>query len=132
MLASAVNPATRHVAWSSIVYVFSLVFDGASSLDTTRRSAASTTPSVDFNPTHVPALLMASIAYSTWLQTTQHGALEGRREDRGRAKGRGGRAMGRGDVPDAAALPGKTSWSIGRSAATSFKCGVFRARSSFL
>jgi len=40
--------------------------DGASSLETVLFSAASTIPSVDCNPTHVPALLIASIAYSTW------------------------------------------------------------------
>jgi hypothetical protein len=36
------------------------------SLETTFRSAAITIPSLDYSPTQVPALLMASIAYSTW------------------------------------------------------------------
>lgn len=66
MLASAVSPATRATTWLSIVYVFSLVLEGARSLETTLRSAVSTMPSEDSNPTHVPALLMASMAYSTW------------------------------------------------------------------
>lgn len=48
------------------LYVFSDVFEGARSLETTFRSAAITMPSLARIPTHVPALLIASIAYSTF------------------------------------------------------------------
>lgn len=48
-----------------MMYVFSLVLDGANNLETTFFSAARTIPSFDSNATHVPALLIASIAYST-------------------------------------------------------------------
>jgi hypothetical protein len=66
MLASAVSPATLHAACCASGYVFSEVLAGASSPDVTRRSLAMTIPSRARIPTHVPALLIASIAYSTW------------------------------------------------------------------
>jgi hypothetical protein len=47
------------------MYVFSLVLEGANNLETTFFSAAKTIPSLDNNATHVPALLIASMAYST-------------------------------------------------------------------
>ena len=51
MFASAFRPATRHARWSSRVYVFSDVLDGARSFETTLLSAASTIPSAAFKPT---------------------------------------------------------------------------------
>jgi hypothetical protein len=50
----------------AIGYVFSDVLDGANNPEEILRSLAMTIPSEAKRPTHVPALLMASIAYSTY------------------------------------------------------------------
>ncbi len=65
IFASAVSPATTQDVWPSSWYAFSLVFEGARSFETVFFSAAKTIPSVDRSPTLVPALFMASMAYST-------------------------------------------------------------------
>ena len=65
MLASAVRPATLQAACDASGYVFSDVLAGANRPDVTRRSLAMTIPSLARIPTQVPALLIASIAYST-------------------------------------------------------------------
>lgn len=51
---------------SSKFILFHLTFEGANKPLVTRLSLAITMPSFASIPTHVPALLIASIAYSTW------------------------------------------------------------------
>ncbi len=65
ILASAVSPATTQEVWPSSWYAFSLVFEGASNFETAFISEAKTIPSLARSPTLVPALFMASMAYST-------------------------------------------------------------------
>ena len=66
MFASLVSPATATATWSSTLCIFSDVMDASRSLEVIFFSAASTTPCEVSTPTAEPALLIASIAYSTW------------------------------------------------------------------
>ena len=68
MLASAVRPAAAQTMCESIWYIFSLYFERSRSLEVCLRSAAITIPSEQRTPTVEPALLIASIAYSTCIR----------------------------------------------------------------